>query len=307
MRPYYPLSGKWALTQLSTGQPFFVDKDDRHIGIWIILGGVWETCVDDVLCALARPGDCFVDVGANLGYYTIKIGGMVGPEGKVFSFEANPDMFDFLQENVGINGYAGRARVFSAALGDKPGQLTLAFDRSCPGGGAVLLTHEHAPPGLEIRTVPVITLDDSVPAGQVVDLIKIDVEGFEPLVFKGMEQTLARSPNAAIVTEVSFAQWQRFGSPIEMLTRFADGRRLFRIFNDGRLEELSGDALNASLDRDFISYVLMLPRTPERNVQLQRFLDRFQAPAPAVQAPEKPPRRASLLRRVARRLLRMMA
>src|SRR5262245_54360926 len=104
-RMYCYLGGNRALTQLSTGQPFFVNTDDRGIATWIMLGGIWETFVDDVLCRLARPGMNFLDIGANMGYYSVKIGGLIGPSGKIFSFEPNPEIYPFLKDNMEVNGF----------------------------------------------------------------------------------------------------------------------------------------------------------------------------------------------------------
>ena len=137
MRPYYYLGQNWGLTQLSTGDPFFVNTDDRGITTWIILGGTWENFVDDVLTRIARPGEVFLDVGANMGYYTVKIGKKVGPAGRVYSFEPNAELFPFVRENISINGMNGWAKVFPLAVGAEPGWSRLTFDYSNMGGGSL--------------------------------------------------------------------------------------------------------------------------------------------------------------------------
>ena len=280
MRPYYPLSENWALTQLSTGQPFFVDTRSRDVTPWIVMGGIWETFVDDVLCALARPGDTFVDAGSNMGYYTVKVGGLVGPTGRVFAFEANPEIFPFVRENININGLSARDTAVNAALGAELGSMTFCHDPSHPGGGIVLMPHEGVIAGQEVRTVPVVSLDSALPADARLDLMKIDVEGFEVPVLRGMQKLLARSPDAAIVCEVAADMWARFGDPSELLRTFAAGRTLYRIFPDGRLQEMSGDRIDGWLESSFVSYVLMLPDTPARQAQIAPLLARF-APKPA--------------------------
>ena len=62
-RPYYPLNDGWGLTYLSTGQPFFVNTEDRNITPWILMGGHWETNVDRILCAYVKP-ECGFSISA---------------------------------------------------------------------------------------------------------------------------------------------------------------------------------------------------------------------------------------------------
>lgn len=272
-RPYYYLGGGRALTRLSTGVPFFVNTRDRGITTWIILGGTWENFVDDVLCALARPGGVFLDIGANQGYYTIKLAHLVGAAGRGFSFEPNPELYSVLADNVAINGLAGRIQTFPLAAGEAPGRSRLHFGYANMGGGYVDPPGgEPAPEGERGVDVEIARVDDLLPAGQTVDLIKIDAEGFEPLVLRGMRETLARSPGAAIVTEVSMAQWQRFGDPSATLGAMRGDRDAYLIGHDGRLRPLAPERLAATLSSEFISYVLLLPRVAAAERAIARFL-----------------------------------
>ena len=86
MRPYYYLGNRRGLTRLASGEPFFVNTSDHGITSWIIMGGTWETFVDDILSNIVRPGDRVLDAGANQGYYTIRLGTIVGPEVRVVAF-----------------------------------------------------------------------------------------------------------------------------------------------------------------------------------------------------------------------------
>ena len=161
-RPYYFLGGNRALTQLSTGEPFFVNTDDRGITTWIILGGVWETFVDDVLCRLARPGMNFLDVGAHIGYYSVKIGKLIGPNGGIFSFEPNPELYPFLRDNIEINGLSSRTRTFQIAVGEGEGSEELKFDYGNMGGGNLF----GRPQPHRTATLGVTTLDRCIPAAR---------------------------------------------------------------------------------------------------------------------------------------------
>lgn len=272
MRPYYYLGERRGLTQLATGQMFIVNTEARDLATWIIHYGVWETFVDDILSDLARPGDTVVDIGANMGYYTIKLGGLVGPTGRVVSYEPNPDLFDVLHDNVQINGFGGKAHLFQACAGEEAGSTSLTFQRRFPGGGVAGLGPEFLSEGREQAEVKMVRVDDTFPGGEA-HLIKIDVEGFEPLVVKGMKDLLARSADAAIVLEVSYANWARFGDPAEQLRDLAGGRLLYRIHLDGKLEPLPADKLDDRLPRQFPAYMLLLPNTPARLRQIAARID----------------------------------
>lgn len=302
-RPYYFLGEGRGLTRLSTGEVFFVDTQSQDVGVWIILGGVWETFVDDILCALIRPGDVCLDVGANLGYYTVKMASRTGPDGRVFSFEPNPRMARYVRDNIHINGFDARAVLTEAAAGAEAGRSSLTFTPLEPGGGMVGLGDEYIQQGQERIDIPVVRIDDVVPSDVEVSLIKIDVEGFEPLVLKGMQALLARSPDCAMVVEVSYNHWVQHGDPAQMVRDAARGRRIFRIHVDGVIEELQGDGVDDALNRDFVSYILFLPATEARWNQVKQFDSRVRLAAAEATAPAPSMRLRS---RIRRRILRAL-
>jgi FkbM family methyltransferase len=267
MRPYYYLGGRRGMTQLANGQPFIVNTEARDIATWIIQSGVWESHVDDILCALVRPQDTVFDIGANMGYYTVKLGGALRGGGHIYSFEPNPDLFEVLEDNANINGFADRATLFRCAVGHTAGQFQFGFDRRYPGGGQVGGMSDVR----ETIEIQMVRIDDVIPADCVADLIKIDVEGFEPLAFQGMTALLARSPGAAIVMEASYQTWAQYGLPSEVLQELAGDRQMFQILHDGRLEEVSGASLDAALKLTAASYLLLLPRSDERAQKLAQF------------------------------------
>lgn len=262
MRPYYYLGNQRALTQLANGLPFFVNTMDAGITTWIILGGTWENFVDDVLCALARPGDRFLDAGANLGYYTVKIANLVGPTGRVVSFEPNPELYGFLEQNVSINGFSGRCEVHRLALGDRGGNARLVFDYANMGGGTLMQTHEKAANSVAIEVC--VVAGDSVIANKAFDLLKFDVEGAEPLAAKGLAETLAASAHAPIVIEINPAIWSEHGNFADQLRLFTQGRDLsFEICHDGFLEQTNlsdGTSLQRLIARPDCAYFLLMPR-----------------------------------------------
>jgi FkbM family methyltransferase len=145
-----------------------------------------------------KPGMTFVDVGANVGYYTLLAASLVGRGGRVLAFEPSPYAFDRLIKTIERNGLA-QVEAFQSGLGDAAGELQLFMPRE-PGN--------HTPsmvPNGEGRplNVAVYRLDDWLAEHEVtrVDLMKIDVEGFEPNVVRGAAEFIERGKVRAILCE----------------------------------------------------------------------------------------------------------
>ena len=243
-RAYYYLGDGRALSYLRSGTPMYVYTADRSISPWLISQGVWETFVDDVMMDLCTPGMCVCDVGANQGYYTLQFAGRVGETGRVISFEPNPAMFSLMRDSVELNGFQSRVELHNAAAGAQNGELALSYDPLYPGGGN--LFDRSSDDARALRLVKVVRIDDIVGQDLKFDIIKVDVEGWEPQVFRGMGQALRRSGDAAIFTEISWSQWSRAGPPDEILRQIAGERDcIFIIHHDGTLEQVDPQDLEA--------------------------------------------------------------
>lgn len=142
-----------------------------------------------------KPGMCFVDVGAHHGYYTLLAAKLVGEEGQVLAYEANPDNFYILHENLINNDYYW-AIAASVALSNKENQKPLSIvERSGQSS-----FHRKSK---NIYSVQTIIFDNFYQAYKSpIDVIKIDTEGHEYQVVQGMEQTLKANPNCKVILEV---------------------------------------------------------------------------------------------------------
>jgi FkbM family methyltransferase len=139
-----------------------------------------------------RRGDLFVDVGANVGSYTVLAGRGAGAA--VVAFEPDPDTAAHLADNIAANAIGERARIVTQAVGSESG--IVRFSRLKDTVNHVLAADAPA----EAREVPITTLDSAL-AGQHPALIKIDVEGHEPAVVAGAESVLADPALKAIILE----------------------------------------------------------------------------------------------------------
>jgi FkbM family methyltransferase len=137
-----------------------------------------------------RPGDVFVDVGANCGLFTVHAAHKVGPTGRVVAIEPLPIMLDRLRFNIAANGYRN-VSVVPSAVGDEPGSLTIHICERQHGQSSAIAPIENGVP----ITVGVDTLAAVITAQRLekVDALKIDIEGFEDRALLPMVRTLPRA------------------------------------------------------------------------------------------------------------------
>lgn len=139
-----------------------------------------------------RAGELFVDVGANIGAFTVMAAGVAGA--RVLAFEASPDTFEMLARNIRLNGFDDRVKAVHAAAGRSEGTTQFSI-----GLGTENYVTNGAAAGNSV-TVKMTTLDKEL-AGNPPDLLKVDVEGFETEVFAGATSTLRNPKLKAIIVE----------------------------------------------------------------------------------------------------------
>jgi FkbM family methyltransferase len=136
-----------------------------------------------------RAGAVVLDLGANVGMYTLLMARWAGPAGKVFAFEPAPGIAGVLGEHIRLNGLGDRVEAVQAAVGEAVGQVTF-FAAGLSGHGSVAAA---AVPGGTPAVVPVTTVDAFCEQrGLAPTFVKIDVEGYEAHVLDGARETIRR-------------------------------------------------------------------------------------------------------------------
>lgn len=175
-------------------------------------GSVYEPETTDFFVAHLKPGDVFVDIGANHGYFTMLAAAIVGPRGRVEAFEPNPRVFAQLEAHARLNRFDATVRLHACALADRAeAGARLYVSQVESNSGLSSLTPNPAlldAGGLsEEGTVPVVvdTFDAWFATSGLsrIDLIKIDVEGAESRVLAGMSAALGTGRIAALVIETT--------------------------------------------------------------------------------------------------------
>ena len=160
-----------------------------------------------------RMGDRIVEVGAHIGLYTLAFARRTGPRGQVVAFEPERDNAETLESNIAVNGWQDRIALVRAAVGASSGSVRFAANFGCESH--VLRVGEPAQSAVE---VPMVTLDSHFPDARV-DLLKIDVEGFEEPVMRGGMALLrdAKRRPRMILVEVHPFTWDAVGTTSDSL------------------------------------------------------------------------------------------
>jgi FkbM family methyltransferase len=168
---------------------------------YLFLYGIWEPHLSHWIARQLEPGGCFVDVGANVGYFSLLASRRVGARGRVVSIEASPSIFQQLRSNLELNG-AANVRPLNHAASDASGVVRLFRN---PGYNLGATSTYQWPGYAEEAQVVALPLAEMVTAEELAGarIVKIDVEGAEVSVVKGLLPLLQASrPDLEIVVEV---------------------------------------------------------------------------------------------------------
>ena len=227
--------------RVRTTHGFQIDCDLRDwIGQYVFVTGSYEEPTVNLLPALVGPGDLVVDVGANIGFYTLRLAQLVGPRGTVVSFEPMPHALSRLKAHLGVNGM-NHVTVVEAAASDGEGVAELFLG---PPEHTSIASINPRDGAASVR-VRCQTLDSGIGSVNRVALLKIDAEGVEGRVLAGANRLLSEC-SPAIVAEVNDWTWSA--------ALLADGYRMFHIDWDGirEVRAATGAALPSQFNALFL-------------------------------------------------------
>lgn len=213
----------------------FVPED--LVGNNLFWKGSFEAGTASVFVKLVKGARLFVDVGANTGFYTL-LALAANPTTKVIAFEPVPRVRHALETNIAANGWQSRCQILPLAVTDHMGEADFSVLR-----GGIPASSSLKPEGFrgkqvsELIRVQTTTFDNAVVGQNSVDLVKIDVEGFEDSVLKGMTHTLTNLRPTLIVECNHDGPYEA----VELLIRGAGYKYFYRLTNDSfkRVERIA--------------------------------------------------------------------
>jgi len=200
---------------------------DRAFPIYVLCYRVFKAYTDRAERRLLRrtlsPGDIAIDVGANIGIYTQLLSRWVGPTGLVHSFEPSPKNFGRLQ---GATRKLANVRLSQCAVGESSRRTTLYVSDKLNVDHRAYLTE-----GDSRHTVPIemIALDDYFKPGERVDLIKMDIQGYELHALRGASRVLADNPGIKLLVEFwPYGLKQAGANWVELIDVLKENRKLIQ-------------------------------------------------------------------------------
>ena len=178
------------------GCRMFVRTIDRFAAVMLWKLGLLEGFEFRLIQSLCKPGMQIVDIGANIGFYTLQFSRMVGETGHVWAFEPAPGNIAMLRKNITINGYTNITLV-EGAVSKIGGEGLLYLSESHQGDHRFYQT-ERERSSIEVK---VYALDEYFTPFQRIDLVKMDIQGAEGLALMGMRRILTESHSPMIIME----------------------------------------------------------------------------------------------------------
>ncbi|MFC1992459.1 FkbM family methyltransferase [Chloroflexota bacterium] len=180
-----------------------------------IITGIWEELTTALFMRAIKEGDIVVDIGANIGYFTLLASRLVGDNGKVFAFEPEPVNFSLLVKNIEENGYKNVISV-QKCVAKTTGTVRLFVDEGCA------LTHSICKHGDSEHSIEIeaVSLDDFfLEKEHPINIVKIDIEGAEMEALLGMDKWIRQNKDLKIFTEFYPALMKEAGYTVEEFAR----------------------------------------------------------------------------------------
>jgi FkbM family methyltransferase len=251
-------------------------NDDELISRVLRRQRLWEAASSWFCLRHVQPGDHVVDIGANIGYYSLLLSRRVGPQGRVDAFEPEPLNLALLGANLQIND-CSNVVVHPLALADTHGQRPLYICPSNRGDHRLGFT-----PDRDVITVPVTTADRCLGARLArMDFVKIDVQGAEELVLRGMRELIEQNRrrltmlielSPSLLTNVGstygslLALIEEMGGRYLLFDRWSPGAVSLREIEPAEVRALAGGMLHSGVDDAFVNLVLVFNAEAMRQV-----------------------------------------
>ncbi len=234
-----------AITKLFSGVIIYLDPKDVSVSPHIMLSGIWEEWVTKAWLNVLESSDTVFDVGANFGYFGLIAAQRLAGEGRAIMFEPNLDLVEYINKSLSVNWFHENVKTENLAISDKSGTQKLTILEDYVGLSSLQSEQKlntYLSKKMDVRTkridtVSTISIDDYCLQNKisVVDLMKLDIEGYEETAYNGMSKTIARSKNLTLFIEFTKDAYEDPKAFYSKMTK--DFKNVYGINDSGRLEK----------------------------------------------------------------------
>lgn len=185
---------------------FFWLNPKKYLDREIINTGIFENQSTNLVKRLIKKGDVVLDIGANIGYYTVILSKLVGTQGKVYAFEPTLHYGKFLEQNIKINNIEN-CTILDYGLSDKEACLAICIGESSATLHWVVDFKPHQIENIKLTTLDKFVIDNNIDK---IDFIKIDIDGHEPAFLRGASEVLSKM-KPIILLEVNHENYLHAG------------------------------------------------------------------------------------------------
>lgn len=253
------ISEREIITKIFSGLKLYLDPRDVAVVPHLALDSIWEHRITAAWLRVVKPTNTVIDIGANFGYFGVLAAQVTDKkDSKVIMFEANPHLIPYIKKTLAVNWLNEQSVLENLAISDKPGVVTLNLLKDYIGSSSIhttaqLNTYMHGKMHIETQEeikVKAVTLDDYCKAHKItrVDLLKMDIEGYEETAYEGMRGIIKVSPNPTLFVEFTKDGYEKPQKFYEQM--LGDFGYVYTIDDDGHLlkpdntsyEAIIGDA-----------------------------------------------------------------
>jgi FkbM family methyltransferase len=245
------------------GGKLLVSSNDRSLMPELVISGFYDIALTKYIIKQIKPGNFVVDIGANLGYFTILLAYMVGAEGKVIAFEADDENVTLIQENVSVNYLNDHVKIINKAVYSENTTISFFATENFKGNGSIY-KHDEAylsnfgNENIVENKIEAVKLDHLLGSLKTIDFIKIDIEGGEYHALKGMSSLMENEIIKSMIFEFNKKMLRQDVSKLyQLIQNWLIDYYLFFLTDEGDEVPVSIDEV---FSRDSISSVGMKRR-----------------------------------------------
>lgn len=246
------LSDRAILCRMLGKYIMYTHPDDIGFTPHLCFDGFWESWITIAMARLLKTGMFCLDIGANHGYYTLMMADAVGESGRVLAVEPNPKLVDMMELSVEVNGFQKNTTILQKAAYDRDLQTVKLLIPKNRWLDATL--GRKATDRDDVVEVETVTIDEVTKGWPCVNLVKIDAEGAEGQIWRGMVKSLARNHDITLIMEINCA---RYGDARRFLREIqSQGFPLRHIDYDATIQTVSTDqVLTNRLEEDWTLFL----------------------------------------------------